>query len=93
MTRTQLLANQLAMVIGFLPTFLLSGFTFSIANMPKWLQGITYAIAPRYYVSILKDIFLKGVTFSFVWQETLVLMGMAVLGLWMATRAFRKELR
>ena len=92
-TRTQLLANQLAMVIGFLPTFLLSGFTFSIANMPKWLQGITYAIAPRYYVSILKDIFLKGVTFSFVWQETLVLMGMAVLGLWMATRAFRKELR
>ena len=91
--RTQLLANQLAMVIGFLPTFLLSGFTFSIPNMPKWLQAITYAIAPRYYVSILKEIFLKGVTFSFVWQETLVLMGMAVLGLWMATRAFRKELR
>jgi ABC-2 type transport system permease protein len=92
-TRTQLLANQLAMVIGFLPTFLLSGFTFSIPNMPKWLQAITYAIAPRYYVSMLKDIFLKGVSFSFVWQETLVLMGMAVLGLWMATRAFRKELR
>jgi ABC-2 type transport system permease protein len=92
-TRTQLLANQLAMVIGFLPTFLLSGFTFSIPNMPQWLQVITYAIAPRYYVSILKEIFLKGVTFSFVWQETLVLMGMAVLGLWMATRAFRKELR
>ena len=92
-TRTQLLANQLAMVIGFLPTFLLSGFTFSIPNMPTWLQAITYAIAPRYYVSMLKDIFLKGVSFSFVWQETLVLMGMAVLGLWMATRAFRKELR
>ncbi len=92
-TRTQLLANQLAMVIGFLPTFLLSGFTFSIPNMPQWLQIITYAIAPRYYVSMLKDIFLKGVSFSFVWQETLVLMGMAVLGLWMATRAFRKELR
>ena len=91
--RTQLLANQMAMVIGFLPTFLLSGFTFSIPNMPQWLQVITYAIAPRYYVSILKEIFLKGVAFSFLWQETLVLMGMAVLGLWMATRAFRKELR
>ena len=91
--RTQLLANQMAMIIGFLPSFLLSGFTFSIPNMPTWLQAITYAIAPRYYVSMLKDIFLKGVSFSFVWQETLVLMGMAVLGLWMATRAFRKELR
>ena len=91
--RTQLLANQMAMVIGFLPTFLLSGFTFSISNMPGWLQIITYAIAPRYYVSILKEIFLKGVGFSFLWQETLVLIGMAGLGLWMAARTFRKELR
>jgi ABC-2 type transport system permease protein len=91
--RTQLLANQMAMVIGFLPTFLLSGFTFSISNMPHWLQIITYALAPRYYVSILKEIFLKGVDFSFLWQETLVLIGMAVVGLWMAIRAFRKELK
>jgi len=52
-TRTQLLANQLAMVIGFCHVPPL-GFTFSIPNMPKWLQAITYAIAPRYYVSMLK---------------------------------------
>ena len=91
--RTQLLANQMAMVIGFLPTFLLSGFTFSIANMPTWLQIITYGIAPRYYVTILKEIFLKGVGFSFLWRETLVLMGMAMAGLWVATRSFKKELR
>jgi ABC-2 type transport system permease protein len=91
--RTQLLANQMAMIIGFLPTFLLSGFTFSIANMPAWLQIITYGIAPRYYVTILKEIFLKGVGFSFLWREALVLMVMAIAGLWVAARSFKKELR
>ena len=91
--RTQLLANQMAMVIGFLPTFLLSGFTFVIANMPMWLQIITYGIAPRYYVTIVKEIFLKGAGFSFLWRETLVLAGMEVAGLWVATRSFKKELR
>ena len=91
--RTQLLANQMAMVIGFLPTFLLSGFTFVISNMPPWLQVITYGIAPRYYVTIVKEIFLKGAGFSFLWRETLVLIGMALAGLWAATRSFKKELR
>ena len=90
--KTQLVANQMAMVIGFLPTFLLSGFTFAIRNMPLWLQVITYGIAPRYYVSILKELFLKGVDFSFLWRETLVLIVMGVLGLWVASRVFRKEL-
>lgn len=91
--RTQLLANQMAMVIGFLPTFLLSGFTFVIANMPVWLQVITYGIAPRYYVTILKEIFLKGADFSFLWRETLVLIGIGTFGFWVATRSFKKELR
>jgi ABC-2 type transport system permease protein len=91
--RTQLLANQMAMVIGFLPTFLLSGFTFVIANMPIWLQIITYGIAPRYYVTMVKEIFLKGADFSFLWTETLVLIGMGLAGLWVATRSFKKELR
>jgi ABC-2 type transport system permease protein len=91
--RTQLLANQMATVIGFLPTFLLSGFTFVIANMPTWLQVITYIIAPRYYVTIVKEIFLKGVGFSFLWPETLVLTLMAMTGLWVANKSFKKELK
>jgi ABC-2 type transport system permease protein len=91
--KTQLLANQMSMIIGFLPTFLLSGFTFVIANMPTWLQIITYGIAPRYYVSILKEIFLKGSDLSFLWNEALVLMGMAMAGILVATRSFKKELR
>ncbi len=91
--KSQLLANQMAMVIGFLPTFLLSGFTFAITNMPIWLQMITYGIAPRYYVTILKEIFLKGSDLSFLWTETLILIGLATAGLWVATKSFKKELR
>jgi ABC-2 type transport system permease protein len=91
--RTQILANQMAMIIGFLPTFLLSGFTFVIANMPIWLQVITYGIAPRYYVTILKEIFLKGADLSFLWTETMILIGMMIAGVWVATKSFKKELR
>jgi ABC-2 type transport system permease protein len=83
----------MAMVVGFLPTFLLSGFTFVISNMPTWLQVITYGIAPRYYVTIVKEIFLKGVGFSLLWREALVLAVMAMAGLWVANRIFKKELR
>lgn len=90
---TQLLANQMAMIIGFLPTFLLSGFTFVISNMPYWLQIITYGIAPRYYVTVVKEIFLKGSDLSFLWKETLVLVGMGAAGLFVATRIFQKELK
>jgi ABC-2 type transport system permease protein len=93
MARTQIQANQMAMVIGFLPTFLLSGFTFVIANMPFWLQLITYGIAPRYYVTLLKEIFLKGANISFLWTETLVLIGLAIVGIGVATKSFKKELR
>jgi ABC-2 type transport system permease protein len=91
--KTQIFANQMALIIGFLPTFLLSGFTFSISNMPLWLQIITYGIAPRYYVTILKEIYLKGADLSYLWNEMFVLIGMAAIGLWIATKSFKKELK
>ena len=60
-TKNQLFASQLGMLTSFLPSFLLSGFIFSIANMPGPLQVVTYAVPARYFVSILKGIFLKGI--------------------------------
>ena len=59
-TRSQLVASQLAMVLTFLPSFLLSGFMYSIANMPPFLQGLTYVVPARFFVAILKRIYLKG---------------------------------
>jgi drug efflux transport system permease protein len=60
-TRSQLLAYQAGMMSSFLPAFLLSGFIFAIPNMPKIVQAITYIVPARYFIDILRDIFLKGV--------------------------------
>lgn len=59
--QTQLFATQLALLGTFLPSFLLSGFVFPIANMPDLVQLISYIIPARYYVTILRGIYLKGV--------------------------------
>lgn len=75
--RQQLLASQLAMISTFLPAFLLSGFTFAIANMPVAIQGLTHIIPARYFVSVVKGIFLRGVGMEVLWPETLFLLGFA----------------
>ena len=58
--KNQFAASQIALIITFLPAFLLSGFLFSIEQMPIALQWITRIFPARYYVSLLKKIFLKG---------------------------------
>ena len=58
--KSQLAASQVSLIITFLPAFLLSGFLFAIEQMPIALQWITHIFPARYYVSILKKIFLKG---------------------------------
>lgn len=64
-------AFQLATLVSFLPTFMLSGFAFPIANMPKVIQYITYLNPARYFLWVLRAIILKGVTLDVMWRETL----------------------
>jgi drug efflux transport system permease protein len=59
--RSQLLAFQMGIMSSFLPAFLLSGFVFAIDNMPRVVQVFTYIVPARYFVTILKGIYLKGV--------------------------------
>jgi ABC-2 type transport system permease protein len=58
--KNQLLAAQLAIIIAFLPGFMLSGFIFEIASMPQPIKALTYLIPTRYFVSILQTIFIAG---------------------------------
>jgi len=90
--RQQLLASQLAMVTTFLPAFLLSGFAFAIANMPPVVRGITHIIPARYFVTVVKGIFLRGVGLEVLWHDALFLLGFAVVVLAIAIRATRKRL-
>ncbi|MBF0634982.1 MAG: ABC transporter permease, partial [Nitrospinae bacterium] len=73
MTKSQLPASQIALVMTFLPAFLLSGFMISIINMPYALQLITRIVPARYFVTIIKGIFLKGSGLSLVWFDLTLL--------------------
>jgi ABC-2 type transport system permease protein len=89
----QLLASQLAMVSTFLPAFLLSGFAFAIANMPLPVRVITHIVPARYFVALVKGIFLRGVGLETLWRDALFLLVFAVVVLAIAIRITRKRLR
>ncbi len=92
MTRSQLLASQLAMVLTFLPSFLLSGFMYSIANMPEPIQVMTHLIPARYFVVLLKGIYLKGVGLDVLGLDAVLLAVFAVVMVALANFKFRKKL-
>ncbi len=88
---SQLVASQVAMISTFLPAFLLSGFMYAIANMPDVLQAVTYVIPARYFVTMLKGIFLKGSTLKFLWLETTLLMAYGIAVFSITHRRLKKK--
>ena len=90
--KSQLGASQLAMLGTFLPTFLLSGFLFPIEQMPVFVQWITRVLPARYYVSILRNVFLKGTPIRLMTGQLVALAIIATLLVTLATRAFHKRL-
>ncbi len=92
MARSQLLATQLAMVLTFLPSFLLSGFMYAIGNMPAPIRAASHVIPARYFVSILKGIYLKGVGLPVLAGEAALLSAFGAGVVLLATRRLRKTL-
>jgi ABC-2 type transport system permease protein len=90
--KSQLAASQMALVATFLPTFLLSGFLFPIDQMPVIVQGITRALPARYYVTILRNVFLKGTPVSMFASQLVALGIYALVLVTLATRSFHKRL-
>lgn len=90
--KTQVAASQAALISTFLPAFLLSGFLFAIEQMPRAIQLFTYIIPARYYVTLMKAVFLKGTPVSYLQTELFALAAFALLLVFLATRAFHKRL-
>jgi ABC-2 type transport system permease protein len=90
--KSQVLANQLAIVAGFLPTLLLSGFVFAIENMPLPLQFLTYIVPARYFIAILRGIYLKGIGLEILWLNALFLLVYALLMVVAANKKFSFKL-
>jgi ABC-2 type transport system permease protein len=90
--RSQIGASQIALLVTMLPTTLLSGFTFPIDQMPWPIQAITYLVHSRYYVTILKAVFLKGAGLVELAAPISLLAVYAAVVAFLAARAFRKTL-
>jgi ABC-2 type transport system permease protein len=71
--KKQVVANQAALLAGFLPTMLLSGFVFAIENMPVPIQFLTYAVPARYFIALLRGIYLKGIGLEILWLNAILL--------------------
>jgi len=91
-TSSQQSAMFASMLGMMLPTMLLSGYLFPIENMPVVLQVISNIVPARWYYVIVKAIMLKGLGFSFIWKETLILAGMAVFFTALSLRNFKIRL-
>jgi len=76
----------------FFPAMLLSGFAFPIANMPRVVQWITYVDPLRYFLVIIRGVFLKGIGLDILWPQMLALGVMGVVMLGLAVLRFHKTL-
>ena len=91
-TASQQTAMLIAMMGMMLPTAFFTGFMFPIENMPLIFQGISKVFPSSYYYSIVKKVMLKGLDFTYVWKETLILIAMAVVFLSLAMKKFKVRL-
>ena len=92
LSRSQLMAYQLAMLTSFLPAFLLSGFVFAIENMPLPIQVVTYLFPTRYFITILEGIFLRGVGIEILYLEVGMLLLYAALIFFLATKKVSRRI-
>ena len=72
-TKSQLMANQIAILTTYLPSLLLSNFVFPVINMPTFLQLLTLAVPARYFIDILSGIYLRNLGLAYLWPSMLVL--------------------
>lgn len=92
LAKNQFVAGQAAIIVTFLPAFILSGFIFDIGSMPPFVQALTHVIAARYFVAILQTLFLAGNVWSVIIPNALALAAMAAFFLLLSRRMARKRL-
>jgi ABC-2 type transport system permease protein len=91
-SKTQQIAMFLSMIGLMLPTILLSGFIFPIENMPIILQWLSLIMPPRWFISALKTIMIKGEGLLYVWKEISIMLGMIVFFLTLSIKKFKVRL-
>ncbi|OGF48035.1 MAG: hypothetical protein A2452_04590 [Candidatus Firestonebacteria bacterium RIFOXYC2_FULL_39_67] len=93
LANTQQVANQVAMLISFLPVFILSGFMFPVKSMPVIIQAVTVIVPAKYFLLVLRGIFLKGSGLVVLFGELVVLTVFGFLFMLIASKNFKKKLK
>jgi ABC-2 type transport system permease protein len=91
-TDTQQAAMLISLMGMLLPTILFSGFMFPIENMPLPLQWISNIVPSKWYYIIVKSIMIKGLGFSAIWKETVILAGITIGLLFISLKSFKIRL-
>ena len=91
-THTQQQAMMTAMFFFMMPMIYFSGFVFPIESMPAWIQPVCYVVPLKYFLSIIRGIFLRGVGLEVLWPDALALTGLGLGVLALAVFRFRKRL-
>ncbi len=92
LSNSQQVAMFISMFALMLPTLLLSGFIFPIENMPRVLQWLTMVMPPRYFITVIKAIMLKGAGMEFIWKESLIMAGMTLFFILLSLKNFKIRL-
>ncbi len=90
---SQQAAFMVSLVGLMLPTIVLSGYIFPIENMPIVLQWIANLIPAKWFLIIIRDIMLKGSDITYVWKETLVLVGFAIFFILLSVKNYKERLQ
>lgn len=91
-SKNQYIATQLALFLGFLPSFILSGVIYEISSMPYLLRGITYFVPARYFVSILQTLYLSGNVWGAILPNLLGLVCLSAVVIWFTKRKLTDRL-
>lgn len=91
-TRNQFVASQLALLTGFLPAFLLSGFIFEIDSMPRAIQWLSTIVPARYFIPSLQTVFLTGDIWALFVRDIAIMLLIGAILFGLAARSTRKRL-
>ncbi|MDP3677010.1 MAG: ABC transporter permease [Novosphingobium sp.] len=91
-TRNQFVSTQFALLSGFLPSLLLSGFLFEIDSMPQPIQYLTYIVPARYLIPPLQSVFLTGDIWAIFWPNAAIMFGFGAFFFWRVTKAIGRTI-
>ena len=91
-SKTQQQAMMLAMFLVLMPMIFLSGFAFPIVNMPPIIQGLTYLVPLRYFMTIIRGVIIKGVGLAELWPQVVILAIFGILIMTLSAKRFQKRL-